>query len=364
MPHRQLPDQTSAANVSLAAGQDVAAMQPIALFECSSGSQEREGAMETHQIRYFLAACETLNFSRAAEQCDVSVPSLTRAIHKLEEEVGGHLFRRERHLTHLTDLGRLMQLHFSVAQGALEAARTDAAKHRSQADAKLKMGVFSTMPARHLTAYLKALRTAAADLELTLWETHCEELAAALLAGEIDIAIMSAAEYGERLKVVPLYREPYCVAFASGHRFERMNAVPLRELDGEPYIKRLHCEFPSNFAKLGVAKPYRAVQVRYMTEREDWVQAMVSVGLGCTLMPQFLPIVDGVLLRPVVEPEVSRQVSIVTVAGRPHSRPVSVAVKTARALSWNVDAPGESKVSTMQTDEAGLQRAAVASNRN
>jgi DNA-binding transcriptional LysR family regulator len=320
--------------------------------------------METHQIRYFLAACETLNFSRAAELCDVSVPSLTRAIHKLEEEVGGHLFRRERHLTHLTDLGRLMQQHFSVAQGALEAARTDAEKHRSQADARLKMGVFSTMPARHLTAYLKALRTAAADLELTLWETHCEELGAALLAGEIDVAIMSAAEYGERLRAVPLYREPYCVAFASGHRFERMNAVPLRELDGEPYIKRLHCEFPSNFAKLGVAKPYRAVQVRYMTEREDWVQAMVAGGLGCTLMPQFLPIVEGVLLRPVIEPEVSRQISIVTVAGRPHSGPVSLAVKTARALSWNVDGSGVPTVSAMQTDDAGLHRAAVASDGN
>lgn len=65
--------------------------------------------METHQIRYFLAACETLNFSRAAEQCNVAVPTLTKAIQKLEDELGGQLFHRERRLTHLTDLGRLMQ---------------------------------------------------------------------------------------------------------------------------------------------------------------------------------------------------------------------------------------------------------------
>lgn len=290
--------------------------------------------METHQIRYFLAACETLNFSRAAELCEVSVPSLTRAIHKLEEELGGHLFRRERHLTHLTDLGRLMQQHFSTARDALEAARSDAEKYRSLAEARLKLGVFSTMPAKHLTGYLKALGAAAPNLELHLWEAHCEELAAALVAGEIDVAIMSAADYGEKFRAVPLYREPYDVAFAPGHRFERMNAVPLRELEGEPYIKRLHCEFPANFARLGVAKPYRAVQVRYMTEREDWVQTMVASGLGCTLMPRFLPIIDGVLLRPVVEPEVSRRISIVTVAGRPHSQPVSLAVSTARAHAW------------------------------
>lgn len=290
--------------------------------------------METRQIRYFLTACETLNFSRAAEQCDVAVPTLTKAIRKLEEELGGHLFRRERHLTHLTDLGRLMQRHFSTAQSALDAARTDAEKYKSLEDARLKLGVFSTIAGKHLTAYLRALRAAAPNLVLDLWETDCEEIAEALLAGEIDVAIMSSPEYGERLRAVPLYREPYCIAFAPGHRFEQMEAVPMRELDGEPYIKRLHCEFPSNFLKLGVAKPYRNVQVRYMTEREDWVQMMVASGLGCTLMPQYLRITDEMLMRPLIEPEVSRQISIVTVAGRPHSKPVSIALKAAQAMNW------------------------------
>ena len=48
--------------------------------------------MELHQVRYFLKAGETLNFTRAAEQCGVSVPSLSRAIHQLEEELGGNCF--------------------------------------------------------------------------------------------------------------------------------------------------------------------------------------------------------------------------------------------------------------------------------
>jgi LysR family hydrogen peroxide-inducible transcriptional activator len=295
------------------------------------------GRVETHQIRYFLAACETLNFSRAAELCQVSVPSLTKAIHKLEVQLGGHLFRRERHLTHLTDLGRLMHQHFSEAQNALEAAKKDAERYKSLGEGqRLRLGVFTTMPAKHLVSYLQALRAAAPNLRLNLWETHCDELAAALLAGEIDVAIMSATEYGERLRAIPLFREPYCVSFAAGHRFERMNAVPLREIDGERYIKRLHCEFPSYFAKLGVAKPYKSVQVQYMSEREDWVQTMVAAGLGCAMMPQFLPIIEGVLTRRVVDPEVWRQISIVTVAGRPHSKPVSVAVTIAKSLPWTV----------------------------
>ena len=59
--------------------------------------------MELHEIRYFLAVCETLNFTRAAERCNVTQPSLTRAIQSLEGKLGGGpLINRERGNTHLT----------------------------------------------------------------------------------------------------------------------------------------------------------------------------------------------------------------------------------------------------------------------
>lgn len=297
--------------------------------------------MEMHQIRYFLAACETLNFTRAAERCEVSVPSLTRAIHLLEEELGGQLFRRERHLTHLTDLGRLMQQHLSAAQQATEAARREAENYAA-ADTRLKLGVVATMPSRHLVGYLRALRAAAPELELQIWEANCEELGDALLEGRIDVAISTACVYDERLRPAPLFRERYHVAFARGHRYEKMNAVPMREFEGEPYVKRLHCEFPSNFIRLAVAKPYNSVRVRYVGEREDWVQAMVSAGLGMTVMPEFLPILPGIEMRLVVEPEVQRQISLVTVAGRRHSTPVDAAVQTAKSFAWERAGPGVS----------------------
>jgi LysR family hydrogen peroxide-inducible transcriptional activator len=98
-------------------------------------------AVEMHQIRYFLAVCETLNFTRAAEACNVSQPSLTRAIKGLEDELGGPLFRRERNNTHLTGLGEMMRPHLS--QVLIE---TDAAKERAKSfakldDVELKLGI-------------------------------------------------------------------------------------------------------------------------------------------------------------------------------------------------------------------------------
>ncbi|PWV97189.1 LysR family transcriptional regulator [Hoeflea marina] len=289
--------------------------------------------MEMHQIRYFLMACETLNFTRAAQRCEVSVPSLTRAIQALEDEFGGQLFRRERSLTHLTDLGRLMRQHLGAAREATEAARRDARRY-ADADTALKLGVVATMPARHLTGYLRTLGEAASELRLHVWEANCEELTEALRHGEIDIAISTAANFDDWMRPTPLFRERYMVAFPPGHRFEQMNAVPLSEFEGEAYVKRLHCEFPSNFARLDIARPYQTVEIRYVGEREDWVQAMVNAALGITVMPEFLPMQNGIQTRLVVEPEVYRQVSLVTVAGRPHSRPVALAVRTARSFPW------------------------------
>jgi len=76
----------------------------LPVYGCTDGAR-----VELYQIRYFLALCETLNFARAAERCNVSQPSLTRAVQKLEQELGGLLIRRERRRTHLAEPGELVQ---------------------------------------------------------------------------------------------------------------------------------------------------------------------------------------------------------------------------------------------------------------
>ena len=89
--------------------------------------------MEMHQVRYFLAVCDELNFTRAAERCNVAQPSLTRAIKLLEEELGGPLFHRERNHTHLTELGKMMHPYLSQVL-----AQSEAAKERAKGFANLK----------------------------------------------------------------------------------------------------------------------------------------------------------------------------------------------------------------------------------
>ena len=84
--------------------------------------------MELHEIRYFLALSKTLNFTKAAEVCNVSQPALTRAIQKMEDELGGLLFSRERNNTHLTELGRLLEPHLTEVLARTQQAKETAAR--------------------------------------------------------------------------------------------------------------------------------------------------------------------------------------------------------------------------------------------
>ena len=70
-----------------------------------------------HQVRYFLTLCRELNFTRAAEKCNVAQPALTRAIKLLEDEFGGLLFHRERARTHLSELGQAVRPYLEEVSG-------------------------------------------------------------------------------------------------------------------------------------------------------------------------------------------------------------------------------------------------------
>jgi DNA-binding transcriptional LysR family regulator len=289
--------------------------------------------MEMHQVRYFLAVCEALNFTRAAEACHVAQPSLTAAIKKLEQELGGELFRRERSRTHLTDLGKLMRPHMEQVYAASEAAKADAYGFTTLEKAEIKLGVMSTIGPTQIVGFLTRLSQDIPAIELSIREAAGKDLITLLLEGEIDVGLIGLPSFSDRLNAIPLYSERYTIAFAQGHAFEQMNTVPLSRLDGEDYLVRLHCEFTDHFEAMGFEASHE-VKVRYSSEREDWIQAMVLAGMGCTVMPEFLPLLPGIATRSLVEPEIARTISLVTVAGRRHSPAVGALVRLAHRHPW------------------------------
>ena len=97
--------------------------------------------MEMHQVRYFLALSRTLNFTRAAQECYVAQPSLTRAIKQLEEELGAEVFRRERNLTHLTEFGHRMLPMLQQCYDSAASAKALASSLKKGAVAPLSIAI-------------------------------------------------------------------------------------------------------------------------------------------------------------------------------------------------------------------------------
>ena len=297
--------------------------------------------MEMHQIRYFLAVAETLNFTRAAELCNVTQPSLTRAVKKLEEELGGLLFSREHHNTHLTELGQLMRPHLEAIWSTEGAARALAKGYCRLEQATLRLGVMCTISPMQMVELLGRLHEQVPNLDLTLVDAPAREVVEQLEAGEVVMALVALPEFPEKCHARPLFTERYMIAFPRGHRFERMNAVPFHELDGEDYLQRLHCEFRYHFEALDVPKRHKTVQ-RYRSEREEWIQAMLLAGRGCAVMPEYLPVLPGISMRPIVEPEVSRTVNLLTIAGRRFTPVAEIFARLVQRHPWTAQpAPAE-----------------------
>jgi len=290
--------------------------------------------MEIHEIRYFMALCRTLNFTRAAEACHVSQPALTRAIQKMEDELGGLLFARERGNTHLTELGRLVRPHLEDAIARTDAARETAGRFLSLDNAPLRLGVMCTIGPVRFVSFLSRFRADNPGIAVTLTENTLGHLTESLGRGDIDLALLARpAGFDGPLRAFPLYRERFVVACSAAHRFAAGAAVRVNELDGEPYLSRVNCEYQDVLRETCVNQG-AALRGSYRSEREDWILTMVAAGMGVCLLPEYSNTVPGVISRPLVDPVVEREVCLVTMAGRRWSRPIEAFVAALRRYHW------------------------------
>jgi DNA-binding transcriptional LysR family regulator len=292
-------------------------------------------AMEMHQIRYFLVLCEELNFTRAAEKCHVAQPALTRAIKLLEEEFGGLLFHRERARTHLSELGQAVRPYLEEAQRQSQQAKYLATSLIELKSTPLKLGVMCTIGPGNFVGLLSNLQAQHPGIELQIMDASAADLQARLLDGGLEAAIYCwPDQIDDRLHYLPLFREQFFIVLGQRHRLAANNAVRVADLNGERYLNRINCE-QVNLARDVFARQGTKVERVYRSDRDDWIVAMVAAGLGFGFMPQCsISERPDIVVRPLVEPEFWREVSLVTVRGRPHSPAIGALVREAMRTQW------------------------------
>lgn len=289
--------------------------------------------MEMHQIRYFLAVARTLNFTRAAEESNVTQPSLTRAIQKLEDEFGGLLFRRERSLTHLTDMGRQMLPHLERTYAAAQAAKSLARGIGKVAVAPLNLGLDAALDRPELGAALAEVGAGLPGFQLRIASGDSETLLQDLLKGDLDmVAVVEPRAMHDRLDGIALFTLSYVVVVPDDHALATAPTAAVADLHGVGWIQSAGdhaAEFRAICAAAGIEPDYR-----HETATDADALRLVGARLGCALVAAGV-VPAGVRAVVIEGLTVSRRVVIATVSGRQRPPAGEALIRAARALAWN-----------------------------
>lgn len=225
--------------------------------------------MELQQVRYFIAVARSFNFTRAAEQCNVSQPSLTRAIQTLETELGGPLFHRERGNTHLTELGRIVEPYLSDVAVQTSAAKTRAQAYGKLDTAPLKIGAMCTVGPAIISDLIIKFRKGHPGVEFFVSDCTARSLTDMLIAGDLSLTLFGSPEpLDERFHTLALYEENFVIAMSRNHRLAAKTTVRGADLQGEAYVNRSNCEY-LDFVRSELRNRGIATRQVFSSERDD-----------------------------------------------------------------------------------------------
>lgn len=298
------------------------------------------------QVRYFLAVARTLNFTRAAEDCNVSQPALTRAIKQLEDELGGELIRREGRLSHLTSLGqRMLPLLHQCFDAAL-AAKSIAAKVKKGEVPSLSLAVSRTLDLDHLLRALSEMHRSFAGLQLKLRRGTGAQIAAMLKDGEVDLAIGGAmGESWDRLETWPMFTESFDLVVATDHPLAMLNERDLAiGLVGDT---RFLVHSDTDMAEFETGRLGAAginLDHAHEIDSDRDLEALVVAAFGVAIMPASAMNSTRVRHLACSALDLHRTVAIYSVAGRTRSREACALLNLVRAADWS----GRSGVGTLE----------------
>ena len=284
--------------------------------------------MDLTQIRYFLALARTLNFTRAAEHCRVTQPTLTKAVQRLETELGGPLLLRERAHTQLTALGAAVLPLLQQSLDAAETARAHARHVHASDRQHLRLALGPGVDPAIALPVLQALRQRFATLELTVREGDAGALNAWLLASKVDVALTAdGAALADRAHRWVLFADPAValVPAACG----QAGPVAAEALRGEPMVGRLDASDRALEDQYGLTPA-----IRHRGSTHEQVCMMVGAGLGTGLSTARRPVPSDLTRRPITPPH-SVEVCVAALAGRTLSHAATAFLHLARARDWD-----------------------------
>lgn len=238
--------------------------------------------MERYLLRYFLNVIDQGNFSKAAERCNVSQPTLSVGIAKLEATLGKPLFLRTNRRVELTEAGaRLAPLARRIEA---EFGHAEREVSESNIQTTLRIGILTTTAPQWTEEFLNRMIKHPSRERVELVEGRERDLLERLGSGRIDVALSIIRDEQVRFEQHPLFSEGYSLALSRRHKLADRDVIAAEELSSEPMIARRQCEILTETSRFFTARGVRPF-FPARTSSESRAMSYVRAGLGITVMP-------------------------------------------------------------------------------
>lgn len=271
--------------------------------------------MEIKQLEYFLAVCEELHFTRAAEKIRISQPSLSQQIRNLEYEVGTPLFDRIGKKIALTEAGKILKHHSLRIFHELNQSKNAIDELHGLDRGLLSVGCLYTVERYIIAPAVINFHKDFPNVELSIKGLPTNQIREGLLMNNLDLGIMFLPPEDPELESIPLFMEELCLVVPEKSKYAlqidgismvQLETIPLILLPPNFFIRRLLNDYSES---IGFSiKPFLE-----MTTIEVIIN-MVQQNLGCTILPRgFVNYIekDGIVAIPITKPSPTRQVGIV-----------------------------------------------------
>lgn len=241
--------------------------------------------MDLRQLEMFRAVAEEGTFTKAAKRVYVTQSAISRQVKLLEEELGSVVLHRGQKRVTLTPSGELLLKTVHRVQRELQETVSQISETRTLHRGSLSLAGGMTVCMYILPPVLKRFRALYPKVELSVTNAASSTAIESLRRHDLDLALLTLPIVGDDLQVRPALREEMVLVTAPGHPLSKMRPVPADELGKHPLILY---ESGSNTRRVldeFFLEEKLAVRVAMETENVEIIKAMVSHGLGVSIIP-------------------------------------------------------------------------------
>ncbi|MFJ6214491.1 LysR family transcriptional regulator [Streptomyces sp. NPDC092296] len=275
------------------------------------------------KLAQFAAVARLEHVTRAAELLAVQQPTLSRAMARLEAELGVALLARQGRTVRLTRAGRVLLGSVERALAELERGAEAARAEADPAAGRVAFGFLHTMGTDAVPALLRGFRAAHPRVRFQLVQDYVGAMLDRLRAGELDLCLVSPLPGDADLVVRPLDEQRLHLAVPADHRLAGRRRIRLAEVADEPFVAvergyGLRALLDDFCAQAGFTP-----RVAFEGEEAETLRGLVAAGLGVALLPPSLVPRPGVAELDVTAPRTRRAIGLAWVAGRPVTAPAA-----------------------------------------